>query len=133
MRLTWKDAVATTLVCAIVVVYALFLAGADLPVIHQVGGTTSMIVLLGTVAGCEMSRGDLYTRPRSPTTLLYIVLASTLGIAALLSSVIALITASESALLALFAATVALWLISTVRHAVTRVPAVDRPVRRLTR
>ncbi|MFD1930256.1 MULTISPECIES: hypothetical protein [Nonomuraea] len=133
MRLTWKDAVATTLVCAIVVVYALFVAGADLPVIHHVGGTTSVIVMLGTVAGCEMSRGDLYTRPRSPATLLYIVLACTLGIAALLSSVIALVTASETALLVLFAATVALWLISTVRHAVTRVPAVDRPVRRLAR
>ncbi|MFE3450440.1 hypothetical protein ACFXJ8_16050 [Nonomuraea sp. NPDC059194] len=126
MRLTWKDAVATTLVCVIVVVYALFLVGADLPVVRHVGGVTSVIVLLGTVAGCEMSRGDLFTRRRSPATLLYIALASALGITALLSSMVALMTASETALTTLVAATVALWLIATVRHAVTRVPPEGR-------
>ncbi|QYC41834.1 hypothetical protein Nocox_21140 [Nonomuraea coxensis DSM 45129] len=121
MRLTWKDALATVAAGVNVAVYVAFTQGADLPIVDSVRGTTGTILLLGVVGGCMLGaapetfqRGGLYRG-----------VAGTLGVVALLSGVIALITAGEFALAVLFYTTIALWLMATVRHAFTpaRTPA----------
>lgn len=112
MRLTWKDAVATISTGLIIVVYVAYLAGADAPIIDSVRGATGTILLLGMAGGCAMSRGDL---PKGA----YTVLLSTLGTVAVLAAAFALIADAEIALLVFFVATLALWLVATVRHATT--------------
>ncbi|MGV9306628.1 hypothetical protein ACWDLG_24950 [Nonomuraea sp. NPDC003727] len=117
MGLTWKDAGATALAGANVAVYAAFLCGAQVPVVRTVGGAAATIVLVGLVGGCALGRADRDARPRSPATLFYTVLARVLGVVALVSTAMVLVTASELALAALFAATMALWLGARVRNA----------------
>ncbi|MEU7864011.1 hypothetical protein [Nonomuraea sp. NPDC049141] len=114
MRLTWKDALATVVAAANVAIYVAFTQGADVPVIDGVRGAAGAILLLGMVGGCGLSAADVYEH-KGP----YMGVASTLGGIALLAGVIALITAAKPALAVLFYATIALWFIATVRHALT--------------
>ncbi|MEV0354304.1 hypothetical protein AB0H88_51920 [Nonomuraea sp. NPDC050680] len=93
-----------------VAIYVAFLQGADLPIVGSVRGATGAILLLGMVGGCALSAP-------SQTRRLYMGIASTLGIIALAAGVVGLIMGSELLLAMLFSATVALWLIATVRHA----------------
>jgi len=60
----------------------------------------------------------------------YVVVASLLGAVALLSGIMTLVSASETMLAILVAATVALWVLATIRHAMTSQghPS-DQPVR----
>ncbi|MFB9722483.1 hypothetical protein [Planobispora longispora] len=117
MRLTWKDAVATAVAGVNVAVYAAFLQGADLPIIPGVRGVTATILVLGLVGGCALSAADeLYSGEKTPARRLFTVVASLLGVTALVAGIIGLIAASEVALAVLFYATIALWFISTVRH-----------------
>ncbi|MFI7707451.1 hypothetical protein [Nonomuraea sp. NPDC049480] len=116
MRLTWKDALATVVVGVNVAIYAAFIQGADVPVISGVRGATAAILLLGLVGGCALgSPGDMSAGKGR----LYTGVAGTLGGIAFLAGVLGLIAASELALAVLFYATIALWLMATVRHAFT--------------
>jgi hypothetical protein len=125
MKLTWKDAVTTVTMTATVAVYVAFLREAGWPLIASARGTTTAILILSMVGGCAVSAGDLYDRVRTTATRMFVVVASALGVGALAAGVIALATASELALAVLFAATAALWLMATVRHAFTpRTPPV---------
>ncbi|HEX4811398.1 MAG TPA: hypothetical protein VFV66_01405 [Nonomuraea sp.] len=113
MRLTWKDALATVAAGVNVAVYIAFTQGTNLPIVDNVRGATGTILLLGLVGGCMLSAAPEAYERQGP----YAVVASTLGGIALLAGVIGLITAAELALAVLFYATIALWLMSTVRHA----------------
>lgn len=120
MKLTWKDAVATVAMAAIVAVYVAFLREAGWPLIASARGTTAAIMIFGAVGGCAMgTAGDLYGRVQTTAARTFVVVASTLGVGALVAGVTALVTASELALAVLFAATAALWLMATLRHAFT--------------
>ncbi|GAA2216197.1 hypothetical protein GCM10009850_116660 [Nonomuraea monospora] len=113
MRLTWKDALATVAAGVNVAVYVAFTQGADVPIVDSVRGATGTILLLGLVGGCMLSAApEEYERKGS-----YMAVASALGGIALLAGVVGLIAASELALAVLFYATIALWLMATVRHA----------------
>ncbi|NJP96070.1 hypothetical protein HCN51_42680 [Nonomuraea sp. FMUSA5-5] len=114
MRLTWKDALATGVAGANVAVYVAFTQGADVPIIDSVRGATATILLLGLVGGCSLSAAaDAYER-KGP----YMIVATTTGGIALVAGVTGLIVGSELALAVLFYATMALWLMATVRHAI---------------
>ncbi|MGA2829529.1 MAG: hypothetical protein ABSF03_25855 [Streptosporangiaceae bacterium] len=120
MRLTWKDAVTTLFVAAIVAIYVTFLNGTSLWLISSARGTTAAVLVLGFVGGCALSALDdvrATAQPRWAQVLSAI--ASTLGVVALAAAVIGLITGSTVALAVLVTATIALWLIATVRHAFT--------------
>ena len=54
MRLTWKDAVATSCMATIVAVYVALLQGAGWPVVASVRGTTAASLILGAFGGCAM-------------------------------------------------------------------------------
>jgi hypothetical protein len=117
MRLTWKDAVSTVFMAAIVVIYAAFHGSTTAWLISSARGTAAAVLVLGIVGGCGVSAAaEQYQDARAR---LYTSLASLLGATALVAGVTALITGSTVALAILVAATLALWLVATVRHALT--------------
>ena len=116
MRLTWKDAVSTVFMAAIVVIYVAFLNSTTAWLISSARGTAAAVLVLGMVGGCAMSAAGQYQGTQAWA---YTSFASVLGAIALVAGVIALITASTAALAVLVVATLALWLAATVRHAFT--------------
>ncbi|MBS2966530.1 hypothetical protein KGA66_26055 [Actinocrinis puniceicyclus] len=118
MRLTWRDAVTAAFMAAIVAVYLAHLNDATGWLLSSVRGNATAILVLGAVGGCALgTAAELYRSPdEDSVTKLYLMLANLLGLTALVGALVALIAASEAALAVLFAATMALWVISTVRH-----------------
>ena len=122
MRLTWRDGLATLVVGAAAVLYALWAGGALMPGVST-RWMTVIAFALGAAA-CTANQhelGELYGAagegPR--TSGLYIALATALGIVLLAAGILAFALASEAMLATLVAAMVALWLIATARHALT--------------
>ena len=96
MRLTWKDAVSTVFMAAIVVIYVAFLNSTTAWLISSARGTAAAALVLGIVGGCGMSAAaEQYQGQRARA---YTSFASVLGATALVAGVIALITASTVAL-----------------------------------
>ena len=123
MRLTWKDAVTTVAMAVIVAVYVAFLAKAGWPLLGSVRGTAAVILGVGAVGGCALAGvGAQYQTRQTSFGRWLIGLATVLGIVALGAGVYALIAANTVALAVLFGATVALWLVATVRHAFAMPP-----------
>lgn len=121
MRLSWRDGLATVFVAAAGVLYALWLAGTDLLGISEtrvVAGVVLGLGLAASVTAVVYGVGAGLLRANKA----YLTIASLIGLAALIAGVIALATDNEAMLATLVAATVALWLMSTVRHAI---PATD--------
>ncbi|MGE5292715.1 MAG: hypothetical protein ACM3ML_37100 [Micromonosporaceae bacterium] len=120
MRLTWKDAVATLFVGAVVAVYVAFLTGTDAWLISSARGTTTAVLVLGFVGGCMLGApADAYTGAKSRSAQALTAVATVLGVVALTAAIVGLVTASTVALAVLFGATIALWVVATVRHAFT--------------
>jgi hypothetical protein len=120
MSLTWKDAVTTLFMGAIVAVYVAFLNGTSLWLISSARGTAAAVLVLGMVGGCTLgAAGDLYAGTRSGPAWVYLAISTALGIVALLAGVTGLISGSTVALAVLVAATIALWLTATSRHTFT--------------
>ena len=118
MGLTWKDIVTTVFMGAIAAVYAAFLTGTDAWLISSARGSTLAVLVLGMVGGCMLSAaGDLYRGPQSRAVRVWRVIASVLGVVAFAAAVAGLASGSTVALAVLVAATGALWLVATVRHA----------------
>ena len=120
MRLTWRDGLATLLVAAAAVLYALWAAGVLMPGVST-RWMTVIAFALG-VAACTADQrelGEVYgaTREGPRPSGLYIALATGLGIVMLVAGIFAFVLASEALLATLVAAMVALWLIATARHA----------------
>ena len=123
MGLTWRDGVTTIFMAAIAAIYAAFLGGTSAWLISSARGTTTAVLVLGMVGGCAIGAvGELYTGPQPRPARVLRAIATTLGLAALIAGIIGLITGSTVALAVLVAATFALWLISTARHALTPRP-----------
>ena len=132
MRLTWKDAVATLFMVVIVAAYVTFLNGTSLWLISSARGTACAVLVLGIVGGFALSSAaDLYTGSQSRSTQAFAALATLGGIIALAAAVVGMITGSIVALAILVAATIALWLIATMRHALPAPaqPAPAQPMR----
>jgi hypothetical protein len=123
MRLTWKDAVATVAVGAIVAIYVAFLTGTSAWLISTARGTTTAVLVLGLAAGCALGGlAEAYRGAKSPAALAFTQMAADLGMIALAAAIAGLITGGTAALAVLVAATIALWLVATVRHAFTTPP-----------
>jgi len=132
MRLTWRDGLATLFVAAAATLYALWQTGT------AVAGMSTRV--LGAVvfglgwAGCMSDQREMASvygaGGRRHAPMAYVVVASLLGAVALLSGIMTLVSASETMLAILVAATVALWVLATIRHAMTSQghPS-DQPVR----
>lgn len=124
MKLTWRDAATAPVMAAIVALYLAHLDGADGWLLSSVRGNATAILILGTVGGCGLgSAKELFEGKRSPGVETYAVLATLLGVTALTAALIALIAGNASALATLFGATMALWVLSTLRHLFTAAPS----------
>jgi FtsH-binding integral membrane protein len=111
MALTRKDLAATVVVALVVLVYV-----ANIQDWWYLGGNrwaTVTMSVIGTV-GCALG-----ARPNEKARRAPIVLLGALGVASVVLTVIALVTADQWALLALTIVLVALWAGATLRHAAT--------------
>jgi len=118
MRLTWKDALSTLFMAAIVAVYLAFLNGTSLWLISSARGATTAVFILGIVGGCALGAvGALYAGRQPRSARMFRAIATTLGITALAAATVGLVTGSTVALAVLVAATIALWLTATIRYA----------------
>lgn len=122
MRLTWRDGLATLLVAAAAVLYALWATGTAMAGVST-RWMTVIAFALG-MAACTANQRELGTVygatpgvPRPPGS--YIALSTALGIVMLAAGILAFVLASEVMLATLAAAMVALWLVATGRHALT--------------
>lgn len=118
MRLTWHDSAATLLTGLVVVGYALFLAGVDLPLIGSVRGMAAAVLVAG-IAGCALGSAEPYHPDSNGWSRGATGTASFVGAVALFAAITAFVTASEFALAVLVGATVVLWVLATLRHAWT--------------
>ena len=115
MRISWRDGLATLFVGVGASLYVLWLAGVEVAGLSGVKAVGAVILGLGLAASViavvyGVGAGLLHA---SKT---YLVIASLIGLAALVAGVAVLVTANEIWLGTLMAATVVLWLMSTVRH-----------------
>lgn len=120
MKLTWRDAATVPFMAAIIAVYSAHVGGADGWPASGVRGSAAAILVLGTVGGCGFgSARELLEGERTTAVKLYMVAAGWLGVFALIGGGVAVIAANETALAVLFGTTMALWILSTSRHALT--------------
>jgi hypothetical protein len=118
MRLTWRDGVATLAVALATAGYLLWVT--DTAFTSTSTRVVALVVLALGAVGCTAT-GDrmeaMYgasDHDRAPRW--FLVAATTAGVLALGSGLVAIIAASESMLAILVAAMVALWVLATVRH-----------------
>lgn len=136
MKLTWKDLATVPFMLAIIAVYVTHVIGAEGWLLGSTRGNAMTILILGTGGGCALSSaGDVFTRAEKSGLAMrvYAALTGVLGLAALVDGIVALAAGSETALAVLFWSTIALWVLATVRHAVTepRPSAADSEAREI--
>jgi hypothetical protein len=116
MRITWRDWTATVLVAAAALVYGVWwsegeVVGMSSP--RAIAVTVLALGLISSVTAVVFGVGEGLMRANK----LYLAVTSLLGLLALAAGIVVLVNESEDWLAALVASTVALWLLSTVRHA----------------
>jgi hypothetical protein len=118
---------ATVSVLAAVVVYTLWLAGAGSQDITGVRVVTGVVLALGFVASASAVvpgfEGLLHGSKA------YLASASVIGLGALVAGIVALVSGREEILGLLVAATVVLWVVSTIRHSSAGTHARAAPAR----
>lgn len=121
-RLTWRDGLASVFVGAGVVLYILWLAGAEFVGPRALAAIVLGLGLAASVTAVVYGVGaGLLKAPK-----VYLVVASLIGIVALVAGFVAVTNISETMLATLVVSTVVLWLMATVRHAVSESPRQDR-------
>jgi len=125
MRLTWKDGIATLLVAGVVTLYAAFSAGAAVPLFgsaRMIAGAALVLGLGACIAGGDVAPtdapGGTQTTPRDR----WMAIMGVFGLGAFVSGLIVLIAANEVALAVLIGLVAAMWLATTVRHALRKAP-----------
>jgi peptidoglycan/LPS O-acetylase OafA/YrhL len=125
MRFTFKDAVGAVLAAAAVLVALDVTYAWGWPLL---GDYRAGVVALAVIGFAMCAAASDYSAVRWPDPLL--VIAGALGVAALMFMIAGLIWATQALFLWLAAVIVALWLVATVRHALT--PRHVAPARRVT-
>jgi hypothetical protein len=125
MRLTWRDAMVTIVVGAAAVVYGLWQTGTAMTgtSTRAIAGSVFALGWLGCVANGNRVREVFSPDAEHRAPMPYVVLASVVGLLALVSGVWAIIGANEAMLAVLVGSMGVLWLITTARHAITIAPA----------
>jgi len=115
MRLTWRDGLATVFVGVAALVYSLWLAGVGVLGLG-VRGLGGVVLGLGVAASVTAVVYGVGARLLQASKV-YLVIASLIGLVAFVAGVITVVSASEPMLAALVVATLVLWVMATVRHA----------------
>ncbi len=120
-RLTFKDALATLFTLAAVLVYVLW--ATETAFIDTGTRTIALAVFALGFAGCmsnERSMTSMYAAGADRTvSMTYVVTSTLIGFVALVAGLAAMLTGTEAMVATLVVATVALWILSTVRHMMT--------------
>jgi hypothetical protein len=114
MLMIWRDRIASTAVAIAVLVYVLWLLMADVPAESGIRLMVATVLVLGFVASAIAvvpGFGELIHGSRT-----YLAVASLLGLVALAAAVVAFVNASTTMLAVLVVATVAMWVMASVRH-----------------
>ncbi len=114
MRLNWRDWVATLCVVVAVALYGVWLAGAILKGgsgVKVVAGTVLALGVIASAFAVVPGFGQLMGGSKP-----YLAIATLLGIGALVAGIVTLLNGEEVMLAILVVATIALWIIATVRH-----------------
>lgn len=129
MKLTWRDAATAPFMAGMIALYVAHLSGAEGWLVSSTRETSAAVLVLGMLGGCALGgTSEVFQADRTSRTALYAALASWIGFVCLGTGIAAVITGSGVALAILFAATMTLWVLSTLRHAFTgpRPPARTR-------
>lgn len=114
MHLTQKDGVAAVLAIGVILVAAAVVGGWDWPLLgsYRVGAIAVLLLGMGQCAQgtAIQDKGSM----RDP----FVITMSVLGVGALGAAVWAIVANTETAFMVQVAITLAMWLISTIRHAV---------------
>lgn len=116
MDLTWRDALSTAFLVAIIVVYAGYLAAADMILIGSTWATSAVILLLGLAGRVLGARGEINV---SSPGLFRVALRLTMGVfgtIALLAGLIAVIAGSAFALKILVMTSIVTWAAMVLSH-----------------
>ena len=114
MRFPRRDLIATVCVAAGVLVYALWAAGHPLPGMSSV--RVVALVVLGTGVAASASAVVPSFAQLLHGSMMYMAITSLVGAVALVAGIIAVFRQTDAMLHLLAATTVALWIITTVRH-----------------
>ena len=126
MRLTWKDGLATLFVGAAAVLYLQWAGGTTVSETSAPRALSVGIFALG-IGACYAAKSQMAAvygvegTPRPPMP--YVVLVSVLGAVTLVSGIVAIATGGGAALVTLTGAMVALWVLATIRHLMSRTTA----------
>jgi hypothetical protein len=112
MRLSWRDALATVFVGIGAGLYILWLAGIEVAGPRVLAGVILGLGLAASVTAVVYGVGAGLLHASK----VYLGAASVLGLIALIAGLMAVVAVDEPMLAVLVIATVALWLMSTVRH-----------------
>jgi hypothetical protein len=118
MGLTWRDLVSSAAIVAMMLAYAAFMTGTDLPLLSSAWATGAVELVLGGICAVSAA-GDLHTRPQPREGVIFRKVTTVLGTIALLAGLIALIADSGRALKILVVFTTFLWLTATIWHVLT--------------
>ena len=115
MRLTWRDGLATVFVGVAALMYFLWLAGIGVLGlgVRGLGGVVLGLGVAASVTAVVYGVGAGLLQASK----VYLGIASLIGLVALTAGVITLVSANEPMLAALVVATLVLWVMATVRHA----------------
>jgi hypothetical protein len=118
MGLTWRDLVSSATVVMMILVYAAFQNGTDLPLLSSAWTASAVELVLGGICAVSAA-GDLHTRPQPRQGVIFRRVTTVLGTIALLAGLIAVIADSGHALEILVVITAFLWLTATIWHVLT--------------
>lgn len=114
MRFGRRDLIATVFVVAGAVVYALWLAEHPIAGLSSVRGVALIVLATGVAASASAVVPSFVQLLHGSRR--YMAITSLLGAAALVAGILALVRQTDEMLHLLFAATVVLWIIATLRH-----------------
>lgn len=119
MRLSIRDGTGTVFTALASVYGIAFLYGADVPLAPS-SRIAALVVFLLAWAACSASGSEAAMTEHMSAPA--VMLLSTLGVAALVFALIAIVADSMVMLTALVAVTLAMWVLTTLRHAATQAP-----------
>jgi hypothetical protein len=117
MKLSWNDAAATVLAALVVVVMVGVAQGMDWPFLGTDRSSILTLLVMGAVM-CPLATRNSLTSARDLVHGPFMSLASILGAVALALVAIGLLAPSRAIVLAVGFALLALWVVTTTRHAV---------------
>lgn len=116
-RMSARDAGATILLAIAATLFGLWQAGVDVPGFGSVRMTSAAIFVLGMFACGSGSGRDIYAETGVDRAIVAVL--SVLGVATLGFGIAAMASGSATVMTIYFAGFAALWLLATIRHAVT--------------